>query len=134
MVFSYGTLAHGVVAGSSGVLAIAQPALFAAVAGAVAALVGVPVPAFVASGGTPLAFAGLFLVGLGVKDVHCAVTCAKASTGLLCAESSVMFVALAAGYSLSEPFFILFAVIPAIFSAWALAEMAMAKPAKKSKD
>ena len=129
---SYGTLAHGVVAGSTGVLAILAPKALAAMLALVCGLVGVAVPGFVAAGGAPLAFAGLFLCGLGVKDVHTAVTSPKASSGLLCAESSVAVVAVATGASLGEPFFYVFAAVPSLFTAWALAEMSAAKAKKKT--
>jgi hypothetical protein len=133
MVFSYGSLAHGAVCGATGVLAIAQPALFAAIFSLFCSLAGVAVPAFTSAGGAPLAFAGLFMVGWGVKDIHVAVTSPKASSGLLCAESSVAITALAAGYALSEPAFYVFAAIPALFTAWSLAEFSSAKPAKQAK-
>ena len=128
-VHSYGTLAHGLAAGSSGVLAVAWPTLFTAIIAAVAGPFGVSLPDL---GGAGLAFAGLFMIGWGVKDVHTAVTSPKASSGLLCAESSLAIVALAAGYALKTPFFMFFAALPAAFTLWALLEISQAAaPAKK---
>jgi hypothetical protein len=128
MVHSYGTLAHGLAAGLSGVLAVAWPTLLTAVLTALAAPFGVALPDFGAAG---LAFAGLFMIGWGVKDVHTAVTSPKASSGLLCAESSLAIVALAAGFALKIPFLIFFAALPAAFTVWALVEISQAPPPKK---
>ena len=128
MVHSFGTLAHGLVAGLTGVLAVAWPTLLTAVLTALAAPFGVALPDFGAGG---LAFAGLILIAFGVRDVHTAVTSPKASSGLLCAESSLAIVALAAGFALKLPFLALFAALPAAFTAWALVEISQAAPPKK---